>query len=727
MTEADIRDPMLLQTAEDRPKVGDVVVTRVFELEHISTVTARNLLTGMKLGIGPPREIAETGTLIVTGYAYRMPRIEQLLDLVDKPGEPKQFKFRQLKYTMAQVLAPKIKTLVEQLGEISITVAQPTAVPGRPDPRRTRPPRPQRGRPPQPTPPTASAAPAAAAEPGQPTVYLDFDERTNRVLMIGFEKELGIVEDLISSLDVAQQDLRTMRLYQMEHVDAEEVRMKLEELGIISPTRAVSTSGRFRTGRPGAGRTDRTPVRTDRTGRPGTPAAAAAAAAAGTVAAGTSSEEPLVEEPQVVIVETVNSLLVNATAEQHARIATIIGYVDSIPEGRDIPYVVYPLENQDPIELAETLNKLILETTEKQEKDAKIVTHTSRTEEEIIIIPDPKTYSLIVYASKRNQSWIRALIEQLDEYRPQVLLDCTLVEIFKNDEFSLAIDWLQAFPDLTEVSGKIPSLADAVLPETRKRFIEFDASGSAFYGDEHINLLLTAVQTRNYGRVLARPKILVNDNELGAIKTEETQYIVRVESQVSAGTTGTTSTTRSSVNFESYNAGITLEIEPHISKGDQLRLKITMIRSDFRETPPATVTDPDSGEQRTIEKPPDTVTSDIQTTVTVPDNFTVILGGLEKLNQTKGGSKVPFLGDIPFIGGLFRNTSNKDTQARLYVFVKAHILRPGDQLDGDSTMEVVSRKSRTTFERHEREMQEYEDWPGIKATPMDPLQVLTSD
>ncbi|MBA7646685.1 Secretin GspD [subsurface metagenome] len=122
--------------------------------------------------------------------------------------------------------------------------------------------------------------------------------------------------------------------------------------------------------------------------------------------------------------------------------------------------------------------------------------------------------------------------------------------------------------------------------------------------------------------------------------------------------------------FESYKAGITLDIKPHISKGNQLGLEIKMTRSDFRITQEVL----DTG------KPPDIVTSDVTTKVTVPDGTTIILGGLERLKQSKGGTKVPILGDIPFIGGLFRSTANIDEQSRLYVFVKAHILRPGEEL-----------------------------------------------
>ncbi len=697
----------------DKPQVqaGDVIITRIFELKHIDTASAQSLLTAMQLGV-TVSPISSIGTLIVTGYAYRMERIESLINMIDKPGEQKQFRSRELQFTTAKTLAAKVKTLAEQLGTVSITISVPTpttptapTIPGR----RT------------PTPPTRPTTPSPTTAPEKPTVYLDADERTNRILMIGLEDQLSVVDSLIDALDVEQKDLRTLRLYEIQNVDAEEVRTKLSELGIISAGvgRGTATSSRA------PSRT--TPTTPTTPGRPPTtPTRVTTPSTNGEI------QEPLAEEPQVVIIEPTNSLLVNGTAEQHIQIAMIIGYVDAAQEETQNPYVIYPLENQDPEELAGVLEKLISETITEQSgtgADSKVVrtTKTKKIEDDIFIVPDPKTYSLIVYASKKNQQWIASLIKDLDQYRPQVLLDCTLVEVFKNDEFNLTMNWLQSFPDLTEVSGKAFDPLDVVLPETRDRHVDFSSAGNAFYGDDHINFLLSATQTRNYGRVLARPKILVNDNEVGTIKTEETQYIVRVESQVVAGTGVGTSTARSSVNFESYNAGITLEIEPHISKGDQLRLKISMIRTDFRETAPAKVTDPETGAVREIEKPPDTVSSDIQTLVTVPDSYTIILGGLEKLTQSKGGSKIPILGDLPLIGGLFRNTSNDDQQVRLYVFVKAHILRPGDELDGDSTMEVVSRKSRDTFEKYEKEMQEYEDWPGIKPTPMDPLQILEAD
>ena len=349
-----------------------------------------------------------------------------------------------------------------------------------------------------------------------------------------------------------------------------------------------------------------------------------------------------------------------------------------------------------------------------------------------MLFRSPKTYSLIVYASKKNHQWISSLFKQLDEYRPQVLLDVTLVEVTKSDEFNFDLNIISSFPDLVSISGLTGVISGegesaftsntimGKLSGGTDRFIDLQSdggSGTGFYGDKHINVLLTAMQKKGYGRVLARPKLLVNDNEAGTIKAEEKTFVVRTETSFIPGPEppGTIPVTKDI--FEPYTAGIQLDIEPHISKGDQLRLTITLTRSDFRITQEVL----DTG------KPPDTVTSDVRTVVTVPDGTTIILGGLERLKQSKGGSKIPLLGDIPIVGGLFRSTANTDSQNRLYVFVKAHILRPGEEVPGESDIEVVSAKNRATFEKYEKEMQDYEDWPGIKSKPMDPLRILEAE
>jgi general secretion pathway protein D len=296
----------------------------------------------------------------------------------------------------------------------------------------------------------------------------------------------------------------------------------------------------------------------------------------------------------------------------------------------------------------------------------------------------------------------------------------TLVEVSKTDNFEYDLNLIESFPDLVDTSGVIPPIMGdpnstgspigRLLSSERNRYIDFGVSGGAgtgFYADTHINALLTAMQTKNYGRVLAKPKILVNDNEKGTIQTTETTYVQKTGAAVVEGVTNAIQT---SVDYTAYDAGITLDIVPHISKGDLLRLDIVLSRSDFLPT--------------TGEKPPNTTASDITTTVTVPDGSTIILGGMLKLNQTKGGTKVPLLGDIPVVGGLFRSVGNSDIQKKLYVFVKAEVLRPEETLAGLPDLEKISERNKVAFEEFEKQFQSHQDWPGIKPRQVEPVKVL---
>jgi general secretion pathway protein D len=669
-------DP-LLQPEVGQVQLGDVVITRVFQLNYIDTASAQNLLVNMKLGANIS-QIPETGTLIVTEYAYRMARVEELLEMVDQPGEPKHFRFRQLKYTMATTLAPKIKTLAEQLGTVSVTIAAPS--PARPPARRIR-----GRRVPTPTP----ATPAGAAKP---SVYLDADERTNRILMIGLQEQLEVVDGLIDSLDVEQQDLRTLRLYDIQHVGAEEVVKKLQELSIIG---AATPTGRITAGAKTAPGRER-----------GVPTPAAAAPAAET--------EPLVEAPQVVVIESTNSLLVNATPEQHIRIATIISYVDSETLKQAIPYVIYGLENQDPEDLAEVLQKFIQETI--KDKEGKVQQTIKKTEEEITIVPDKNTFSILVYASKKNQEWIGSLIKQLDKRRPQVLIDVSLVEIAQKDTFEYDLNLIanakrSVMGNIAVKSGSLPFPTSSSKIEGGFNSKSVADAFQGFFSDDKIQALLTAIDTKHYGRILAKPKILVNDNEEGKINTIQTTYVGETTTSYPSGISGAINPI-TTTTYKPYDAKIELTIKPHISEGNLLRLEVTMVREDFKPTE---------------NKPPDYTKSNVTTIVTVPDGSTIILGGLTKLNQGKDTSKVPLLGDIPLAGALFRGVNNTKDDTHLYVFVRANILRPDEIAGGLAQLKQISERNRAGFEEAERRFQSHQDIPGIEPEPVEPLRVLEAE
>ena len=115
-------DPDLVDPNTASIQAGEMVVTRVFRLQHIDVASVSNLLQNMKLGLAIS-PVEQNQTLFVTCYAHRMGRIAQLVDMIDRPGRPKEFRFRQLRYAIAKALAVKVIGLAAELQDIPITIA----------------------------------------------------------------------------------------------------------------------------------------------------------------------------------------------------------------------------------------------------------------------------------------------------------------------------------------------------------------------------------------------------------------------------------------------------------------------------------------------------------------------------------------------------------------------------------------------------------------------------
>jgi general secretion pathway protein D len=686
-------DPSIVGAGRE-VEAGNVFVTTIFELSYIDTATATRMLTEMKMGASIV-QLPEAGTLIINDYANRMQRIEDLLKIIDKPGKPKEIKFRQIEFITVSSLIPKLENLAQQLGTISIsttiTSSSPQSAAASAAARRWAPANPA-VQPGQPQPVQPGQATATSTEK---TLFLEADERTNRIIMIGNEEQIATVNGLIDSLDIRQKDFREIRKYDIENVAAEEVQAKLTEMGLSSQSTSTSSTG-------STARSRNAPnVQQGQPGQPGQPGQAGSEAIA---------ENTVGDLAQVVLLDATNSLLINATPEQHEKIQTMLSYIDQASLETATPYVVYRLEYQKPDELAEVLSNIVEKTVNAQDEKGKIVKVPTSQEVEITIVPDVASFSIIVYANRKDQEWVGKLIKNLDKKRPQVLIDVTLVEVTKEDSFEQDLNIVQSFPDLTQKSSQTSLINTPLLPTSNDRFIDLqtnNGNGTAFYGDKHIQALLKLVESKSYGRVLAKPKILVNDNEAGIIDTTNTTYVVQTGEVRNSTNDDITTTTE----FKSYDAGIKLEITPHISEGELLLLEIVLTRSDF------------TGEL-TGEIPPDTVKTTVDTMVTVPDTKTIILGGLLKLNQNKSGSKVPLLGDIPLIGTLFRSTSNSDLQSKLYVFVRAQISRPREDESGLTELVEISREHEEAFEAEEEKFQERQSIPGIKPSPVEPAKVL---
>ena len=166
--------------------------------------------------------------------------------------------------------------------------------------------------------------------------------------------------------------------------------------------------------------------------------------------------------------------------------------------------------------------------------------------------------------------------------------------------------------------------------------------------------LLRALKMVNRGRTLTVPKVLVSNHEHASLNSVlQTPY-------TSTAATTTVATTRFG---GSSDAGTSITITPHIQNGDQLRLDYSVSISSF------------VGDSADPALPPPRQENLLASTVTVPNGYTVVVGGLEIESDTEAESRVPVLGSLPLVGGLFRSRSTSRSKSRFFVFMRCSVLQ----------------------------------------------------
>ncbi len=270
--------------------------------------------------------------------------------------------------------------------------------------------------------------------------------------------------------------------------------------------------------------------------------------------------------------------------------------------------------------------------------------------EGIAIIADEARNQLIIRAPAKQQDEFRTIIEKLDQRRPQVYLDVQIVAVNLTDSFELTIDWAldsNDFPVFTNFGLRGEPFDNTDVPTN------FAGITAAIVRSNYIPFIINALATEADARIMSRPRLLVNDNEEAAISstTDEpfssTSQVAGAPSQTSLGGT--------------LSAGTTVTVEPHISSGGFLVLDFSVELSAFGERP-----NPDL--------PPTRRSDNIESIVTVPSDSTVIVGGFTFEQEMESIQKIPFIGDIPLIGELFKDRTSSTSQRTIYVFMTPRVL-----------------------------------------------------
>ena len=377
-----------------------------------------------------------------------------------------------------------------------------------------------------------------------------------------------------------------------------------------------------------------------------------------------------------------NSVLVSGDELERARIRSLLKYLDTPLEQSGNVKVIY-LQYAQAGDIADVLTRVMqninrLDNSEGAKK--------ARTDSSATIEADEGTNSLIITADTDQMASIEAVIHRLDIRRAQVLVEAIIVEMEVIDGQDLGLQWL--FADSSGAFGSNINAADAtartiaegILPDDDADDISLAGLAGALantggttmgWGQVSDSLtmavVLTALEEQSNSNILSTPSILTLDNQEAYITVgQNVPFVTGSYTSTGAGGDGAQNPFQT---IERENVGITLTVTPHINDGDSVVLDITQEVSSISGIS-AIASDLITNERK------------IQTKVLAQDNRVVVLGGLIKDDVQDATQKVPLLGDIPYLGRLFRIDGEKVTKTNLLIFIRPTIIRDNNDLAG---------------------------------------------
>ena len=307
------------------------------------------------------------------------------------------------------------------------------------------------------------------------------------------------------------------------------------------------------------------------------------------------------------------------------------------------------------------------------------------------VFADKATNSIVVSATKSAYSRIQSVIRDLDTRRKQVFVEAVILEVQVDRLRQIGTDPLQVIG--AGKSGAVQGIAGLNRAPEDLAAIAQTISGVASGGSvtvlntvnvrAFLNLLMSLTDTN----ILSTPQVLAADNQKAKIVVGENRPFPTGQAQ---GITGGTL-----VTIERKDVGVTLELTPQVLEDDLIRLELKQEITAIAENVAQTI---GSG-TASIPVGPTTTKRSMETTTIARDNQTIVVGGLVRDNITLSERKVPFLGDIPWLGWLFRFQSKQTEKLNLLVFLTPHLIR-----DENDIAELSQRKAKelTIIQRDNR-------------------------
>lgn len=393
------------------------------------------------------------------------------------------------------------------------------------------------------------------------------------------------------------------------------------------------------------------------------------------------------QTPKLVADDRMNAVIVSGDKKSRERVIRLIKRLDeeqSSSGNTKVRYLRYAN--------AEDLVKVLTGFAEKLEKSKDRGGKGGAGRSEINIMAHADTNALVISADPEQMRTLENVINQLDIRRAQVLVEAIIVEVSEGDDVGFGVQWGTLAGGGTQFNNLGPSIGEIGAGIWQARPKEGTTvcsdNGTCTTNPEQpgditilaqalgkingmawgitmgdFGALVQAVSSDTNSNVLATPSITTLDNQ-------EASFIVGDEVPILTGAQNSSNGNSNPFQtVERKEVGVKLKVIPQINEGSSVKLTIEQEVSGINGNTGVDVT---------------FATRRLTTTVMADSGQIVVLGGLINEEVQESVQKVPFLGDIPFIGHLFKSSSSKKKKRNLMVFIKPTIVRDGVTMQGIS-------------------------------------------
>ncbi len=386
---------------------------------------------------------------------------------------------------------------------------------------------------------------------------------------------------------------------------------------------------------------------------------------------------------KVVADERSNSVLIGGDQSQRLRLRALIAHLDTPLEAGGDTRVRY-LHYADAEKIAPKLKEQITGIAQAAGGGAPGAgaggggSAAAQAEKNAMVWADPANNALVVTAPPKLMRAVMDIVDKLDIRRPQVLVEAIIAEVDEDKDAELGINWA-AFSNGTNVPAaafvspvggtSIVDLAGAIQnpANASTTLLQGTTIGIGRIAGTGVNFaaMVRAIRGDTDTNVIATPSAVTMDNQEAELKVaQEVPFITGQFTNTNASTGGTVNPFQT---IQREEVGTILKVTPTISpEGSAVMMKISIESSSIGQKPAGAV---------------DLVTNKrtITTTVLIEDGGVVVLGGLIEDNSVKGENRVPYLGNIPIIGLLFKTRNATSTKNNLIMFIRPKILRDQSQ------------------------------------------------